>query len=89
MNPHKMKELDFAGLLRLAQQEQLIAAAGGDWQGNYRNLLRYALQIAAEREAAAGALSELRELWEEYAPAWYAAEQHERLESVLELLHKL
>ncbi len=89
MNPHQMKELDFAGLLRLAQQEELIAAAGGDWRANYRNLLRYALQIAAEREAAAGALSELRELLEEYAPSWYAAEQHERLDSVLELLHKL
>jgi len=89
MNPHQMKELDFAGLLRLAQQEQLITEAGGDWRTNYRHLLRYALQIAAEREAAAGALSELRELLEEYAPAWYAAEQYERLDSVLELLHKL
>jgi hypothetical protein len=50
----------------------------------YTNLLRYALQIAAEREIA-----ELSELLEQNAPEWYADEQHERVESALELLQRL
>jgi hypothetical protein len=55
----------------------------------YTNLLRYALQIAAEREIAAGILAELSELLEQNAPEWYADEQHERVESALELLQRL
>ncbi len=86
MNPNEMEASDITGLLRLSQQEH---RSGGDSQANYRELLRYALQIAAEREVAAGVLAELRELLEEYAPAWYAEEQHERVESVLELLRRL
>ena len=86
MNPSEMEDLNLAGLLRLLQQECRSAA---DAQVNYRELLRYTVQIAAEREVAAGVLAELRELLEEYAPAWYAEEQHERVESVLGLLQRL
>ena len=55
----------------------------------YTNLLRYTLQLAAEREIAAGVLAELSELLERNAPPWYADEQHERVESALELLQRL
>jgi hypothetical protein len=55
----------------------------------YANLLRYTLQLAAERQIAAGVLAELSELLEQNAPAWYADEQHERVESALELLQRL
>jgi hypothetical protein len=47
------------------------------------------LQLAAEREIAAGVLAELSELLERNAPFWYAEEQHERVESALELLQRL
>jgi hypothetical protein len=53
------------------------------------NLLRYTLQLAAEREIAAGVLAELSELLERNAPSWYADEQQERVESALELLQRL
>jgi len=56
---------------------------------DYTNLLRYTLQLAAEREIAADVLAELSELLERNAPAWYADEQHERVESALELLQRL
>ncbi|HZS98272.1 MAG TPA: hypothetical protein VFA40_15930 [Terriglobales bacterium] len=55
----------------------------------YRDLLRYALQLAAEREIAAGVLAELSALLERNAPSWYADEQQERVESALELLQRL
>lgn len=55
----------------------------------YANLLRYTLQIAAEREIAADVLAELSELLERNAPSWYADEQHARVESALELLQRL
>jgi acyl-ACP thioesterase len=55
----------------------------------YTNLLRYTLQLAAEREIAAGVLAELSELLERNAPSWYADEQQERVESALELLQRL
>jgi hypothetical protein len=56
---------------------------------DYTNLLRYTLQLAAEGEIAADGLAELSELLERNAPAWYADEQHERVESALELLQRL
>jgi len=55
----------------------------------YTDLLRYTLQLAVEREIAADVLAELSELLERNAPAWYADEQHERVESALELLQRL
>ena len=55
----------------------------------YTNLLRHTLQLAAEREIAADVLAELSELLERNAPSWYADEQHERVESALELLQRL
>jgi hypothetical protein len=58
-------------------------------ESEYTNLLRYTLQLAAEREIAAGVLAELSELLERNAPFWYAEEQHERVESALELLQRL
>jgi len=55
----------------------------------YRNLLRYTLQLAAEREIAADVLAELSQLLARNAPAWYADEQQKRVESALELLQRL
>jgi hypothetical protein len=55
----------------------------------YKDLLRYTLQLAAEREIAAGVLVELSALLERNAPSWYADEQQERVESALELLQRL
>ena len=55
----------------------------------YTNLLRYTLQLAAEREIAAGVLAELSELLGRNALAWYVDEQHERVESALELVQRL
>lgn len=89
MSPNQPEELDLAGLLQLSQWQRETNGDGGDSQANYRDLLRYTLQIAVEREVAADALAELRALLEEYAPVWYAQDQHERVDSVLELLHRL
>jgi hypothetical protein len=86
MSPNQPEELDLAGLLQLSQWQP---TDGGDSQTNYRDLLRYTLQIAVEREVAADVLAELRALLEEYAPVWYGQDQHERVDSVLELLHRL
>jgi len=55
----------------------------------YTELLRYTLQIAAEREIAADVLAELSELLEKNALTWYADEQHAGVESALELLQRL
>ena len=55
----------------------------------YTDLSRYTLQLAAEREIAAGMLAELSALLERNAPSWYADEQQERVESALELLQRL
>lgn len=55
----------------------------------YTDLLRYVLQLAAEREIAAGVLAELSALLERDAFPWYADEQQERVESALELLQRL
>ena len=37
-----------------------------------------------ERKRLVAALSELRNLLEEYSPAWYTEEQHRRVESALQ-----
>jgi len=55
----------------------------------YTELLRYTLQIAAEREIAADVLAELSVLLEKNAPTWYADDQQARVESALELLQRL
>jgi hypothetical protein len=89
MSPNHPEEFDLAGLLQLSQWRRGTNGDGGDSQTNYRDLLRYTLQIAVEREVAADVLAELRSLLEEYAPAWYAEDQHQRVDSVLQLLHKL
>jgi hypothetical protein len=81
--------LDLMGLLARLHIRQAVNAEGQDLQENCRQLLRYALQIALERQVAADVLSELRELLRAYAPTWYSAEQHERVESTLELLQRL
>ena len=88
MSPIRREPLDVGGLLQLSQWQCAVPDCD-DNQANYRDLLRYTLQIAAEREVVAGVLAELRELLEEYAPAWYAGAPHERVESALELLQRL
>jgi hypothetical protein len=89
MSPIKTEAFDLMSLLQLSQAQRAVGPNGADSQANDRDLLRYALPIAAEREAAAEVLAELRELLDEYAPAWYAGEPHERVESALELLQRL
>jgi hypothetical protein len=89
MSHIRRKPLDVGGLLQLSQWQCEAGPDCDDNQANYRDLLRYTLQIAAEREVVAGVLAELRELLEEYAPAWYAGEPHERVEPALELLQRL
>jgi hypothetical protein len=89
MGPHQKKAFDLTELLQLGPWIKAAASAGDDCDADYRGLLRYALQIAAEREIAAGVLAELRELLDAYAPSWYAQDQHERVESALELLQRL
>lgn len=83
MSPIRSQPFDLTGLLRLSQWQRLPGPEGNDCEVNYRDLLRYTLQIAAEREVAAEVLAELRNLLEEYAPAGYAEEQHERVETTL------
>lgn len=80
---------DLMGLLARLQIHHMVKSESEDVQASYRELLRYALQIAAERQVAADVLSELRELLSRYDPAWYSADQHERVESTLELLQRL
>ncbi len=80
-------ELD--GLLHLSQAQCAEMPDLNDSQANYRELLRYALQVAVEREVAADVLVELRELLEQDAPAWYRSAARERVESALELLQRL
>jgi len=70
----------------VASMEMACARNPPNDDRDYTNLLRYTLQLAAEREIAADMLAELLELLERNAPAWYADEQHERVESALELL---
>lgn len=89
MSSNRIEPLDIPGLLRLSQQQWPGELEVRDAQINYRELLRYTLQLAVEREAAAEVLAELRKLLEEYAPPWYLQEQHERVDSTLALLDKL
>lgn len=89
MSPIRRDLFDLSSLLQGSQAEYAPGPDGNDSQANYRDLLRYTLQIAAEREVAVGVLADLRKLLEEYAPAWYAGEHHERVESALELLQRL
>ena len=53
---------DLMGLLARLQIHHAVKSEREDVQARYRELLRYALQIAAERQVAADVLSELREL---------------------------
>jgi hypothetical protein len=80
---------DLMGLLARLQIHHLVKAESEDAEASYRELLRYALQIAVERQVAADVLAELRELLSKYEPHWYSADQHMRVESTLELLQRL
>jgi hypothetical protein len=46
----------------------------------------YVVQLELQRTRIAEALRELYELLEEYAPAWYTEDRHERAKSALQLL---
>jgi acyl-ACP thioesterase len=86
----RAEDAEAFNLTRLLQRWKWPRAAKSAFEeSEYASLLRYTLQIAAEREIAAGVLAELSELLERNAPAWYADEQHERVESALELLQRL
>ena len=87
MRAETTEAFNLTRLLRLWRWPRAAKPAFDD--SEYADLLRYTLQIAAEREIAAGVLAELSELLERNAPAWYADEQHERVESALELLQRL
>src|SRR5579864_4971774 len=80
---------DLMGLLARLQIRRVVKAESEDAEASYRELLRYAVQIAVERQVAADVLSELRELLSKYEPYWYSADQHKRVESTLELLQRL
>jgi hypothetical protein len=89
MSINRQDPFDLSGFLHLSQGQGEAMPECEHSQANYRDLLRYTLQVAVEREVAASVLAELRELLEEYAPAWYAGEAHDRVESALELLQRL
>lgn len=87
MKANSKDVFNLTGLLRRWKWPRVARPNSADRE--YKDLLRYTLQIAAEREIAAGVLVELWELLEENAPAWYRQEQHQRVESALELLQRL
>jgi len=87
MTPENEESFDLTRMLQRWKWPRGAKPAFDD--SEYANLLRYTLQIAAEREIVACVLAELSELLEKNAPAWYADEQHERVESALELLQRL
>ncbi len=87
MSTDSEESFNLTGILQRWKWPRKASPAFDD--SEYTNLLRYTLQLAAEREIAAGVLAELSELLERNAPAWYADEQHERVESALELLQRL
>jgi len=87
MKAHSKSVFNLTSLLHPWKWPRVAEPSSDDRE--YKDLLRYTLQIAAEREIAAGVLVELWQLLEEDAPAWYREEQHQRVESALELLRRL
>ena len=87
MSKYKAAPFNLTSLLQRWKRARQGKPAADD--RDYANLLRYTLQLAAEREIVAGLLEELSELLERNAPDWYADDQRERVESALELLQRL
>jgi hypothetical protein len=46
------------------------------------------IENRATMEQVASVLCELRDLLDDYAPAWYSAEQHSRVESAIQRLSR-
>jgi hypothetical protein len=84
MSPHNKESFNLTRLLQRWKWPRSGKPACDD--SEYKDLLRYALQLAAEREIAADVLAELSDLLERNVPAWYSQEQHERVESALETI---
>src|SRR5207248_8036739 len=74
MDPENAETFNLTRMLRRWKWPPRTKPAIDD--SEYANLLRYTLQIAAEREIAADVSAELSELLERNAPSWYADDQH-------------
>jgi hypothetical protein len=71
MSPDSEEPFNLTGILQRWKWPRNVKPPFDD--SEYTNLLRYTLQLAAEREIAAGVLAELSELLERNAPFWYAS----------------
>lgn len=87
MTPERADSFNLTRMLQQWKWPRRAKAAVED--SEYAELLRYTLQIAAEREIAADILAELSEQLKKDAPVWYARDQRARVESALELLQRL
>ena len=64
------------------QRTELQTLGQPKWKISTRKL-NAAPQRSASVEELTGVIHELRDLLEEYAPAWYSLEHHKRIESAL------